>query len=125
MTKYHANFSIVGQVTEMLVPESDIARLLIDISAKPDGDQDTPHYVYRTSFTVLESNLIEEMQSRVSLGDVIEATGSFWQTGYVPHRTTYIDTTFRLSRYRLIQKRAVSVIRYGPYHSNSLSQAIH
>lgn len=126
MTNYHANFSILGEITDMLIPESDASRLLIDISARPGGgDQVAPGFVYRTSFMVTDPDLIEEIRDRVSLGDVIEATGSFWQTGYVPHRTTYIDTTFCLSGYRLIQKRVAPAHRYGPPHSQLTSRAIH
>ena len=125
MTKYHANFCILGEVTDMLIPESNTSQLLIDISARPGGDQGAPGFVHRTSFSVTDHDLITEIQGRISLGDVIEATGSFWQTGYVPHRTTYIDTTFCLSGYRLIQKRVAPVSRYGPCHDRLTSQAIH
>lgn len=125
MTKYHANFSILGEVAEMLIPDSAVSRLLIDISARPGEDQDAQGFFYRTSFSVNDPDLIAEIQEQVSLGDIIEATGSFWQTGYVPHRTAYIDTTFCLSGYRLVQKRAAPVFRHGPNLSWFPFQTIH
>lgn len=125
MNNYHATFCIVGEVTEMLMPECDTSRLLVDISARPGGDQGVQGFVHRTSFSVTNPDLIEEIQDRICLGDVIEATGSFWQTGYVPHRTTYIDTTFCLSGYQLIQKRVAPVLRYGPFNCRLTSQTIH
>lgn len=125
MTNNYAKFCILGEVTEMLLPEKEVSRLLIDISAGPDEIHEAKGFVYRTSFSVTDPELIEAILGQVSPGDVIEATGAFWQTGYVPHRTTYIDTTFRLSGYRLIRKRATPVLGYGPCLSRSASQTIH
>lgn len=125
MTRYHAKFCILGDVAEMLIPESENTRLLIDISARPEVGQPVPDFAYRTSFCVIDPGLIEDIQERVSLGDVIEATGSFWQTGYVPHRTTYIDTTFCLTGYRLIEKRTTPVVRYGPWCNRFPASVLH
>ncbi len=125
MTRYHAKFCILGEVADMLTPESDIPRLLIDITAMPADDHSASGFVHRTSFSVIDPGLIADMQGRVSPGDVIEATGSFWQTGYVPYRTSYIDTTFCLSGYRLIQKRAAPLVRYGPHCAGFASSVLH
>lgn len=125
MNNYHAKFCILGEVVEMLLTEEPAPRLLIDISAQPGEDQDVQGFVSRTSFSVTDPELIDQLQDKVSLGDVIEATGSFWQSGYVPHRTTYIDTTFCLSGYQVIKKRVSAAFRYGPYHSLFPSLALH
>jgi len=133
MTSYHATFCIRGEVVALLTcqdPARDTGqgtakRLLIDISAQPTKDLDIQGFVHRTSFSVTDTSLIQEIQDRVSVGDVIEATGSFWQSGYVPHRTTVIDTTFSLSAYQLIQKRVSAAFRYSPYLGLCQSVAIH
>ena len=125
MKNYHASFCILGEVIEMLCPKGPAQQLLVDISAPPGPDQDVPDFVYRTSFSVTDPKLICELQDQVSRGDLIEATGSFWQVGYVPHHSGYIDSTFCLSGYRLIQKRTASTLLYSPYRKLSLSRAIH
>lgn len=125
MKKHHASFCILGEVIEILRPKEPAQHLLIDISAPPGPDQEVPDFAYRTSFSATDPKLISNLLDQVSQGDLIEATGSFWQAGYVPHRTAYIDTTFCLSGYRLIQKRASSTLHYNPYRKLFLSQAIH
>ena len=117
MNTYHASFCILGEVTEMLLLQKPDQRMLIDISARPDLDQDAQGFVYRTSFSATTPELISILQDQVSPGDVIEAKGSFWQSGFVPHRQGYVDTTFCLSGFRLIEKRAIPATRYNPYQS--------
>ena len=46
------------------------------------------------------TRLIERFLDEVSVGDAIEAEGTFIQSDYVPYRTTCIDTTFFLLDYR-------------------------
>ena len=125
MTNYHATFCIQGEVVAMLACQDPANRLLIDISAQPVDNQDVQGFVHRTSFCVSDSGLIQDIQNQVSVGDVIEATGSFWQSGYIPHRTTLIDTTFSLSAYQLIQKRVSTTFRYNPYLGLCQSVALH
>jgi hypothetical protein len=115
MNNYHASFSIKGEVTGMLVLQKPVHHMLVDISAHPETDQDISDFLYRTSFSVLDPLIIAELQDHVSTGDVIEAKGSFWQTGYVPHQQGYIDTTFCLTSFRLVQKRMDSSFRHNPY----------
>ncbi|PCH72249.1 MAG: hypothetical protein COC12_06455 [Rhodobacteraceae bacterium] len=117
MNNYHASFSIKGEVTQMLIVQKPVRRLLVDISAHPEVDQDISDFLYRTSFSVLDPLIIAELQDQVSTGDVIEAKGSFWQTGYVPHQQGYIDTTFCLTSFQLIEKRMDSSMRHNPYQS--------
>lgn len=117
MNTYHASFCILGEVTEMLVLHKPVQRMLIDISARPDTDRDAQGFVYRTSFSATKPKLICDLQDQVSPGDVIEAKGTFWQSGFVPHRQGYVDTTFCLSGFRLIEKKVISATRYNPYQS--------
>lgn len=125
MTNYHATFCIQGEVVAMLTCQNPAKRLMIDISAQPAKEQDIQGFVHRTSFVVTDTALIQDIQDRVSVGDVIKATGAFWQSGYVPHRTTVIDTTFSLSAYQTIQKRVSPAFRYGPYLGFYQSAALH
>ncbi len=125
MPTYHAKFCILGEVIEMFRFQEPAQRLLIDISAHPGPDQDTPEFVYRTSFSVIDPTLIHDLQDRVSPGDTIEATGTFWQTGYVQHQTGYIDTTFRLTGFQLIRKQAAPAVRNNPYQGLSAYLNMH
>lgn len=125
MTNYHATFCIRGEVVAMLTCREPNRRLLIDISAQPVDQDDIQAFIHRTSFAVTDAALIHDIRDRLSVGDVIEATGSFWQTGYVPHRGSVIDTTFALSAYQLIQKRAAEAFRYNPFLGLSQSVALH
>ena len=125
MTNYHATFCIQGEVVAMLTCQQPTKRLLIDISAQPGDLQDVQGFVHRTSFSVTDTALIQDIQGRLSVGDVVEATGSFWQTGYVPHRTSVIDTTFSLSIYQLIQKRVPAAFQYSPYRDLCQPVALH
>lgn len=43
---------------------------------------------------------MERFLSEFSIGDSIDAEGTFAQTDYIPHRTTCIDTTFLLLDFR-------------------------
>lgn len=125
MPRYHARFSILGEVTEMLFTDTPSPRLMIDISARPAPDSETPGFSYRTSFTALEKSLIDSLQDEVVPGDVIEATGSFWQTGYLPHPKGRIDTTFCLTGFRMVEKRDEGAERYNPFEGLTPEPVIH
>jgi hypothetical protein len=117
MNNFHASFSILGEVTEMLIVQKPVYRLLVDISAHPDtdADRDISDFLHRTTFSVLNPLVIADLQDQVSTGDVIEAEGTFWQSGYVPHKEGYVDTTFYLSAFRVIEKQLNSSVRHNPY----------
>ena len=125
MTNYHATFCIRGEIVAMLACQQPASRLLIDISARPADEQAVQGFIHRTSFSVTDATLLEELQDKVSVGDVIEATGSFWQSGYVPQHNSLVDTTFCLSAYKLIQKRASAAFQYNPYLGLCQSIAMH
>ncbi len=115
MKNYHASFCILGEVVEMLYMRQPTPRLLVDISAQPGTDLEPEGFFHRTTFSAFDAKLIGDLQGRVSSGDVIEATGSFWQLGYVPDKSGVIDTTFHLSGFRLVEKKSTSAARHNPY----------
>ena len=47
-------------------------------------------------------HLMERFLTELSIGDVIEADGTFAQADYIPHRTTCIDTTFLMLGFQRI-----------------------
>lgn len=103
MPRYFQSFRFFGEVADLLLLERPERRLLVDISLEPA--QDTPGrnpYPQRTTFTLSDPALMERFLGEISLGDAIEAHGTFSQTNYVPHRTTCIDTTFLMLDYRRV-----------------------
>ena len=55
------------------------------------------------------ANLVVQWQNRKFHGygiatDVIEASGTFSQTGYIPHKTSHIDTVFQMLDFSLCEK---------------------
>lgn len=125
MTNYHASFCILGEVVEMLAFREPTPRLLVDISAQPVTDQEPSDFIHRTTFSAFDQKLINELRDRVSSGDVIEATGSFWQLGYVQNKSGVIDTTFRMTGFRLIERKPASAVRHSPYRGLVQSMNLH
>lgn len=103
MPRYFQSFRVFGEVADLLLLERPERRLLVDISLEPaqtaPGRNPYPH---RTTFTLSDPVLMERFLGDVSLGDAIEAHGTFAQADYVPHRTTCIDTTFLMLDYRRV-----------------------
>lgn len=103
MPRYFQTFRLFGEVADLLLLERPERRLLVDISL--ETAQTTPGrnpYPQRTTFTLSDPALMERFLGEISLGDAIEAHGTFSQTNYVPHRTTCIDTTFLMLDYRRV-----------------------
>lgn len=98
MQPYFLNFHVKGEIAHTLLLSEPEPRLLIDISARAATGAEAPGFRYpqRVCFTVTNKDLIARFRDTVSPGDVIEATGTFDQTGYVPHTRGHIDTTFEL-----------------------------
>lgn len=98
MQTYFLNFHIKGEIAHTLLLSEPEPKLMVDISAQTATESDAPGFRYprRVSFTVRDKALIERFRTTVSPGDVIEATGTFDQSGYVPHHKGHIDTTFEL-----------------------------
>lgn len=98
MQTYFLNFHVKGEIAHTLLLSEPEPKLLVDISAEVATDAEAPGFRYpkRVSFTVRDRALIERFCTSVAQGDVIEATGTFDQSGYVPHHTGHIDTTFEL-----------------------------
>lgn len=103
--RYFQTFRLFAEVAEFLVLERPERRLLVDLSLEPATPRSFPRtgtnpYPHRTTYTVTDACLIERFLDEVSVGDAIEAEGTFIQSDYVPYRTTCIDTTFFLLDYR-------------------------
>ncbi len=98
MQQYFLNFHIKGEIAHTLMLSDPEPTLLVDISANAAHDSRAPGFRYpkRVSFTVRDQALIIRFQESVAPGDIIEATGTFDQSGYVPHHKGHIDTTFEL-----------------------------
>lgn len=104
MTNYFMQFQVLGEVAGFLQLKGPERRLLVDISTEVRNPYN-PHtrpYESRTCFTITQANLIEAFLEKLAVGDTIEATGTFAQTNYVPHKTSYIDTTFQMLDFRKI-----------------------
>ena len=101
MPRYFQTFKVFGEVADLMLLERPERRLLIDISLEPalQGPGRNP-YPRRTTFCLTDMDLMERFLSEISIGDAIDAEGTFVQSDYVPHRTTCIDTTFLMLDYR-------------------------
>lgn len=107
------NFQVFGEVVETLLVSHPDRRLLVDIVVDTSGmDVDQGLRPTRTCFSILEDDLIEVFKKTVSVGDLLRAEGTFSQSNYIPHKTSYIDTTFRMQTFRKIE-RDVSQIRHN------------
>lgn len=116
MTNYFASFRIVGEVVEMLLCETPDARLLIDITAEaPKEGSEALGYPWRSTFSILDADLIREFREKVGAGDVISAEGRFWQESYVPQGGLHIDTTFLLQSFSVVRKCAVPQLGFNPF----------
>ena len=116
MTNYFASFRIVGEVVEMLLCETPEARLLIDIAAEaPNTGADTPTFPWKSTFSILDPELIREFREKVGPGDVISAEGRFWQESYVPQGGVHVDTTFLLQSFNVVRKGVVRPLSFNPF----------
>ncbi|WP_204112407.1 hypothetical protein [Shimia biformata] len=113
MSEFFMRFHVMGEVAETLFLQDEDPRLLVDLSVEPANPGVTPvqKYPNRVSFTLRDPQLIAEFQARVETGDLVEATGTFSQSAYVPHRTSHIDTTFEMVEFNC-HHRVVPQLRY-------------
>lgn len=101
MSRYFQRFKLYAEVAEFLLLDRDDPVLLVDLSLEPALDQPGCNpYPHRTTYSVTDIALIARFLEEISVGDAIEAEGSFSQSDYIPHRTTCIDTTFLLADFR-------------------------
>ena len=98
---YFMNFQVLGEVVETLIVSHPDRRLLVDIMVdNPNGDSiNSSLDATRTCFSVMEEDLINAFEKTVSVGDIVRAEGTFFQSNYVPHKTSYIDTTFKMQSF--------------------------
>lgn len=127
MNHYFMQFQVLGEVADMLLMDAPQQRLLVDISTQTQGEfmDGTRPYPVRTCFTIEEGHLIREFQEQFGIGDTIRATGTFSQTDYVPHKTSYIDTTFRLLNFHKIHADAPSLEHDGTVLEPSPGAVLH
>ncbi|SHJ10149.1 hypothetical protein SAMN05444000_10547 [Shimia gijangensis] len=106
MPDYFMQFQVFGEVAGFLLLKEPEKRLLVDISSLPRDLHAAKQrgYASRTCFSIFEEDLITGFLRQMSVGDTIKATGTFAQTNYVPHKTSYIDTTFHLLDFRKIDR---------------------
>lgn len=101
MSRYFQSFKLYAEVAEFLLLDRDEPVLLVDLSLEPALDRPGCNpYPHRTTYSVTDIGLIARFLEEISVGDAIEAQGSFSQSDYIAHRTTCIDTTFLLADFR-------------------------
>ncbi len=98
MQSYFMNFHVKGEIAGTLLLKSPESKLLVDVSPRIASRSQAPGYRYpsRVCFTLRDQALIDRFQKEVSVGDVIEAHGTFSQNGYVPQGNTHVDTIFEM-----------------------------
>ena len=108
MIEYLTEFRVVGEIADFLVIENPTRRLLIDVSREMPRQEENPTWKYpnRTTLTIEDDRLVEELPSMLSPGMRVEARGHFAQSSYVPHKTTHIDTTFFVSALNILSQSA-------------------
>lgn len=96
MQQFFMKFHVQGEIAGVLFLGEPTPRLLVDLSTQPATAATAPGFRYpsRVSFTLRCTTLISRFRAQLKLGQMIEATGTFDQSGYVPHHTSHIDTTF-------------------------------
>lgn len=116
MTNYFASFRIVGEVVEMLLCEGPEKRLLIDIAAEaPKTEGEAPAFAWKSTFSILDPELIRDFREKVGPGDVVSAEGRFWQESYVPQGGVHVDTTFLLQSFDVVRKGVVRPLGFNPF----------
>lgn len=108
MLGYYLHFRIRAEVAEVLVLDHPERRLLVDVSIDPVDPlhRTQPRAASRATLTITDADILHRFIAETSPGDLIEASGTFVQTDYVPHRTTCIDTTFLVQDFRKIDRNA-------------------
>lgn len=108
MIGYYLHFRIRAEVAELLMLDHPTRRLLVDVSLDPvdTGARSHARPASRATLTIEDEDLIRRFLTELAPGDLAEASGTFHQTDYVPHRTTCIDTTFLVQDFRRIDRDA-------------------
>lgn len=104
MGMFFAEFRIVGEVADFKYVQTPCPKLLIDISIEEPNNHDSllKRYPTRIATEIGNDFLAGRFLRDISVGDAIELTGTFAQTGYMPHDLTYVDTVFAVTAYRPI-----------------------
>lgn len=127
MIEYAMEFRVVGEVADMLLLKRGEPRLLIDVSPDVPGHELSAarKYPTRTTLTVCDPSMIENLRATLEIGQVIEACGVFRQTDYVPHKTTCIDTTFQVQRLEVLGTEARDRSRFKANRRDGAPSVLH
>jgi hypothetical protein len=111
MNNYFFAFETVGEIADLLLMTKPTKHLLLDISNDPPGHEKTSlrKYPSRTTFRVMDTDLITEILNTAVKGDTVSVKGAFSQSGYVPYRTTSIDTVFEIQEFKLMHKSTMPI----------------
>ena len=102
MGVYFAEFRIVGEVADFKYVQTPCPKLLIDISIDDPTRPDSvlSRYSTRIAMEIGNDFLAGRFLRDVTVGDAVEMTGNFAQSGYAPHDLTYVDTVFSVTAFR-------------------------
>lgn len=116
MYEFFQQFRVYGEIAEMVMLDVPSRRLLVDIASEPSHGDTQIRNRNLVTLTITDDELIDRFMSEVSVGDVATASGSFHQSGYVPHKTTYIDTILLVADFQRLDKQEF-VHRYEPVNT--------
>lgn len=118
MHPYFMTFHVKGEIAGSLFLREPQPKLLVDLSPDPAKPGPAPGFCYpnRVAFTLVNTALIEKFREETRPGDVIEATGTFSQTGYIPHKTSHIDTVFQMLDFALCKKQLPELWHAGRHY---------
>ena len=125
MFAFVAEFKIVGQIVNFKFVQSPRPRLLVDVAIEPSrasGDG-IPPCPSRISTEISNDLLAGQFLKQVLVGEVVELTGTFSQSGYQSENGNIIDTVFSISAFKA--QSAVSEFSAENVLAFSKSQLLH
>ena len=125
MFAFIAEFKIIGQIVNFKFVQSPLPKLLVDIAIEPSGKtrDGIPSCPKRISTEISHDLLAGQFLKQVSIGEMVELTGTFSQSGYQAENGNIIDTIFSVSAFKA--QFAVSEFTAGNLLAHSKSQLIH
>ncbi len=103
---FFSEFQLVGELVDSLLLKQPERKLLVDISSDRHEHEEAPYkrHPSRITLTIIDDALIDFIQSEVTTGWIVKASGTFTQSNYIPYRTTFIDTTFLTKKFEIVEK---------------------
>ena len=103
MLAFSAEFRIVGEVVNYKYLPAPAPTLFVDLVIGPAPTPNTPFDARPRVATVIQNDdLAGLFLKQCAIGDVIEASGSFFQSDYTPSAQGYVDTTFSVSSFQFL-----------------------